>query len=155
MRSGWNTYFMSIAETVATRSTCVRRQIGAIIVRDRMILTTGYNGAPRGVAHCTETGCIRNKLNIPSGERHELCKAVHSEQNAIIQAARHGISICGGDMYVTTFPCVICAKMIINAGLKTVFYTGEYSEGYGKDMALEYFNEAGIQLEKLNDLGNR
>jgi len=140
---------MSIATTVAGRSTCVRRQIGAIIVKDRMILSTGYNGAPRGVAHCIDTGCIRNENNIPSGERHEFCKAVHSEQNAIIQASRHGVEICDGDMYVTTFPCVICAKMIINAGLKTVYYTGEYSDGYGKDMALEYFGEAGISIKRL------
>ena len=149
MRSDWQTYFMSIAVTVGTRSTCVRRQIGAIIVKDRVILSTGYNGAPRGVAHCIDTECIRNKMNIPSGERHEICKAVHAEQNSIIQAATTGVVILGGDMYSTTFPCIICAKMIINAGLRAVCYIGEYGDRHGQGMALEYFEEAGVTLRGL------
>ncbi len=147
MRSDWSTYFMSIAVTVGTRSTCVRRQIGAIIVKNRVILSTGYNGAPRGVAHCIDTECIRNKMNIPSGERHEICKAVHAEQNAIIQADPNARA--GADMYSTTFPCIICAKMIINAGLRTVYYIGGYGDRYGHEMVLEYFEEAGIELRGM------
>ena len=119
MRASWDQYFMEIAEIVKTRSTCLRRQVGAVIVKDNRIITTGYNGAPSGTHHCTDVGtCQRIELNVPSGERHELCRALHAEQNAIIQAANIGVSTEGATLYVTLQPCVICAKMSINAGIK-------------------------------------
>jgi len=138
----WNEYFMKIAELVSSRSTCLRRQVGAIIVRDNQILSTGYNGAPKGVAHCAEVGCLREKLNVPSGERHELCRGVHAEQNAIIQAAVNGVSIKNAIMYCTHQPCSICAKMIINAEIKAV-YIGEL---YPDKLAEKMFMDAGVQM---------
>ena len=120
-RPSWDEYFMDMAVLTAKRSTCLRRQVGAVIVKDKHIIATGYNGAPRGVPHCDEKGgCLRQQLNVPSGERHELCRALHAEQNAIIQAATLGQSIEGGTIYVTNQPCVICAKMIINAGISRI-----------------------------------
>ncbi len=145
MRPSWDEYFMEITETVARRATCLRRQIGALIVRDNRILTTGYNGAPSGLDHCLDTGCLREAQNIPSGERHELCRAIHAEQNAIIQAALHGISIKDATIYITNQPCVFCAKMIIQAGIKRVVYQGPYPD----QLALAVFKEAGTQLEVL------
>lgn len=109
-RPSWDEYFMEITHLVAKRATCLRRQVGAAIVKDRNILATGYNGAPSGVSHCLETGCLRAQLNVPSGERHELCRGLHAEQNAIIQAAKHGTNIDGSTLYCTTLPCIICAK---------------------------------------------
>ncbi len=129
---------------VAKRSTCLRRQVGAVIVKDKRILATGYNGAPSGLKHCEEVGCIREKEDIPSGQRHELCRGLHAEQNAIIQAAYHGISIKDSTLYCTNFPCVICAKMIINAGIKEVIY----EEGYDDLLAMELLKEAGIKVER-------
>ncbi len=129
---------------VAKRSTCLRRQVGAIIVKDKRILATGYNGAPSGLRHCEEVGCIREKEDIPSGQRHELCRGLHAEQNAIIQAAYHGISIKDSTLYCTNSPCVICAKMIINAGIKEVIY----EEGYDDPLAMELLKEAGIKVER-------
>ena len=129
---------------VAKRSTCLRRQVGAIIVKDKRILATGYNGAPSGLKHCEEVGCIREKKEIPSGQRHELCRGLHAEQNAIIQAAYHGISIKDSTLYCTNSPCVICAKMIINAGIKEVIY----EEGYDDPLAMELLKEAGIKVER-------
>jgi dCMP deaminase len=120
-RPTWSEYFLELAKVVSTRSTCIRRQVGAVIVRDKQILSTGYNGAPSGTEHCTKEGCLREKLGIPPGERYELCKSVHGEQNAIIQAARHGIAIDGADIYVTDKPCKLCEKMIINAGIRNVY----------------------------------
>lgn len=146
MRPDWQTYFIEIARLVATRSTCLRRQVGAVIVKDKRILTTGYNGAPSGTAHCEQLGgCIREKLGIPSGERHEICRAIHAEQNAIVQAARYGISLEGSSLYCTHQPCSLCAKMIINTGVKEVFYL----EGYPDDFALSFFEESKITLIKL------
>jgi dCMP deaminase len=139
-RPSWTEYFMGITRLVAGRSTCMRRAVGAIVVKDKRILTTGYNGAPGGLAHCAETGCLRQRLDVPSGERHELCRGIHAEQNAIIQAAYHGVSIRGGDLFCTTQPCVICAKMIVNAGIRTIHYEG----GYADPMAREMLEEAGI-----------
>ena len=139
-RPSWTEYFMGITRLVAGRSTCVRRAVGAVVVKDKRILTTGYNGAPSGLAHCTETGCLRQRLDVPSGERHELCRGIHAEQNAIIQAAYHGVSIRGGDLFCTTQPCVICAKMIVNAGIRIIHYAG----GYADPMAREMLEEAGI-----------
>ena len=136
---------MDIAELVAKRSTCLRRAVGAIIVKDKRVLTTGYNGAPTGIKHCIETGCLREKLNVPSGERHELCRGIHAEQNAIIQAAFHGVSIKGATLFCTNQPCSICAKMIINAGIIKVYYR----DGYADSMAREMFKEAGIEVIKI------
>ncbi len=143
-RPSWHEYFMSIAELVAGRSTCIRRKVGAILVKDKRILCSGYNGAPSGIAHCSETGCLREKLNVPSGERHELCRGVHAEQNAIIQAAYHGISVKDSVLYCTNQPCSICAKMIINAGIRKVYFRNEYSDAMSEKM----FSEAGIELIK-------
>ena len=117
-RSSWDQYFMKMAELAASRSTCLRRQVGAVIVKERHVIATGYNGAPKGLPHCGEIGgCLRQQLGVPSGERHELCRALHAEQNAIIQAATLAQSIEGATIYVTNQPCSICAKMIINAGI--------------------------------------
>ena len=133
---------MDIAKLVSSRSTCLRRQVGAVLVRDKHIIATGYNGAPRGVRHCLEVGCLREKLGIPSGERHEMCRGTHAEQNAIIQAALHGVSTDGSTLYCTHQPCILCAKMLINAGVKRVVFQGEYPDG----LALELMNEAGIDM---------
>jgi dCMP deaminase len=146
-RPSWEEYFMEIASLVSTRATCLRRKVGAIIVKDRHILSTGYNGPPKGTPHCDEIGgCMREKLKVPSGERMELSRAVHAEQNAIIQAAKLGINIEGSDMYVTNQPCFICAKMIINAGIKKIFI----KEGYPDKNAEEILKEAGVELIQLN-----
>ncbi len=146
-RPSWKQYFMDITKMVAKRSTCLRRQVGALIVKDKRILATGYNGAPSGLKHCEEVGCIRDKIKVPSGQRHELCRGLHAEQNAIIQAAYHGISIKGATMYCTTSPCVICAKMIINAGIKEVIY----EEGYDDPLAMELLKEAGVKVERYKE----
>ena len=121
-RPTWHEYFMGITKVVAERSTCLRRRVGAILVKDKRILATGYNGAPSGSKHCEEVGCLREDSSVPSGERHELCRGLHAEQNAIIQAAYHGIVIAGSTVYCTNRPCVICSKMLINAGIKKIFY---------------------------------
>ena len=137
---------------VARRSTCTRRQVGAVVVKDRRILTTGYNGAPSRVRHCKETGCLRETLNVPSGERHELCRGIHAEQNAIIQAANHGVSIEGASLYCTNLPCSICAKMIINAGITRIYY----AEGYADEMSESMLTEANVELMRVDpgDAGN-
>ena len=145
-RPSWDQYFMDITRLVATRSTCLRRQVGAILVKERNILATGYNGVPSGITHCDAEGCLRVRLNVPSGERHELCRGLHAEQNAIIQAARHGININGATLYCTTMPCIICTKMIINAGIGKVVY----GEGYTDDLAREMIREAGIEVEHFS-----
>ncbi|QGG47098.1 cytidine deaminase [Heliorestis convoluta] len=141
-RPSWDQYFMEIAHLVAQRSTCVRRKVGAIITKDQRILATGYNGAPRKLPHCQDIGCLRNQQNIPSGERHELCRAVHAEQNALLQAAAYGVPIQGGTLYSTTQPCVLCARMIINAQLTRIIYQGSYPD----TLALTMLEEAGIEL---------
>ncbi len=146
-RASWDEYFLSFARLAASRSTCLRRKVGAIIVKDKHIISTGYNGAPKGVRHCIETGCLRERLGIPSGQRHELCRGLHAEQNAIIQAALHGISTEDGIIYCTNQPCVICAKMIINAGIKKVIY----QDGYTDDLSSEMLNEAGVELIKMEN----
>lgn len=142
-RPSWDDYFMDIAALVARRSTCLRRDVGAVLVRDRRILATGYNGAPSGLHHCLDAGCLREQLRIPSGERHELCRGLHAEQNAIIQAALHGVSVKGAHLYCTNHPCVICVKMIINAGIVKI----TYRDGYLDQMAKEMSIEAGIEVE--------
>jgi len=147
LRPSWDEYFMEITEVVATRSTCVRRRVGAIIVKDKRILATGYNGAPSGLSHCGESGCIREKLNIPSGERHELCRGLHAEQNAIIQCAVHGINMQGATLYSTTQPCVLCSKMLINAGIKRIVFHGAYPD----ELSLKLLEEAGIELQSTTE----
>jgi dCMP deaminase len=137
MRPAWDDYFMNIAADVATRSTCIRRQVGAVIVKDKRILTTGYNGAPKGVPHCTKETCVRDQLNIPSGERHELCRGLHAEQNAILQAAAHGVCISDAAIYVTNQPCIICTKMLINCDIRTFIYRNPYNDPLAREMMKE------------------
>lgn len=145
-RPSWQEYFMQIAEVVATRSTCIRRHVGAVLVKNRQILATGYNGVPRGIAHCEERGCLRDELGIPSGERQELCRGLHAEQNAIIQAAYHGIAVAGAEMFVTLQPCVNCAKTLINAGIVAVHFRGSYPD----ELSMELFEEAGTKLVRVD-----
>ncbi|PRX35768.1 dCMP deaminase [Orenia metallireducens] len=145
MRPSWDNYFMEMTEVVAKRSTCLRRKVGALIVKDKRVLATGYNGAPSGLKHCAETGCLREQNNVPSGERHELCRGLHAEQNAIIQAALHGSSINEATLYCTHQPCILCTKMIINAGIKQVVFKGAYPD----KLALEMMKEAGIKIEEI------
>ncbi|MDR2090198.1 MAG: cytidine/deoxycytidylate deaminase family protein [Clostridiales bacterium] len=142
----WDEYFMQIAYLCAKRSTCIRRQIGAVIVLDNQIISTGYNGACSKLEECIDVGCLRNQLGIPSGEKHEICRAVHAEQNAIIQAAVRGVSLKGGTIYCTQSPCVLCAKMIINAQIKRCVV----SEPYSEEKYLELFEKAGIETCALN-----
>lgn len=145
-RPSWDEYFMEMAELTAKRSTCMRRHVGAVIVKDRHAIATGYNGAPSGIMHCEERGgCIRQQLNVPSGQRHELCMALHAEQNAIIQAAVMGNSVEGGTIYITHQPCAICAKMILDAGIKRIVI----KEGYPDELAASILDEAGLKVEKL------
>lgn len=141
-RPAWDEYFMKITQVVSERSTCLRRQIGTVIVRDKRILSTGYNGAPTRIEHCLDAGCLREEMGIASGERHELCRGLHAEQNAIIQAALHGASIKGASVYTTHQPCALCAKMIINAGLKEVVFRDEYPD----KLAEKLLAEAGIKI---------
>ena len=141
-RLSWDDYFMEITRLVAKRSTCLRRHVGAIIVRDKRILATGYNGAPRGLPHCSETGCLREEMGVPSGQKQELCRGLHAEQNAIIQAALSGVSIEDSQLYSVTRPCIVCAKMIINAGIKRIVF----EEGYPDPLAEQMLNEAGVEM---------
>lgn len=137
MRPDWDTYFFKIADVVKERSTCLRRQVGAVIVKGNRVLATGYNGVPTGITHCSEVGCLRLKLNVPSGERHELCRGLHAEQNAIIQAAKYGININGSKIYTNTKPCSICTKMIINAGIKEIVYIDFYNDPLADELLAE------------------
>jgi dCMP deaminase len=145
MRPTLDEYFMEIASIVAKRSTCLRNQVGAVIVKEKRILSTGYNGAPRNLEHCLDIGCIRQQNNIASGTRHELCRAVHAEQNAIIQAAIHGVSIENATVYCTHQPCILCAKMLINANVKKVVYGTLYPD----NEALKLFEKANVAVEQL------
>ncbi|MBI1987086.1 MAG: dCMP deaminase family protein [Nitrospinae bacterium] len=142
-RPDWDDYFMKITRLVAQRATCLRRQVGALLVKDHRILTTGYNGAPSGLRHCLDIGCLREKENVPSGQRHELCRALHAEQNAILQAALHGVSVKGAVLYCTHHPCSLCAKMLVNAGVTKIIY----EKGYPDPLASEILVEA--RLERL------
>ena len=135
-------YFSAMAELVSTRSTCLRRQFGTVIVQNGHVISTGYNGAPKDMPHCIDIGCLRDDLNIPSGQQHEICRGVHSEQNAIIQCAIHGESTKDGTLYVTGYPCKICAKMIINSMIKRVVISGTYSDTDGIDL----LKEAGVEV---------
>lgn len=145
-RPSWEDYFMDIAILVAKRSTCLRRSVGAIIVKDKRILSTGYNGAPTNVRHCDEVGCLREQLGIESGKMHELCRGIHAEQNAIIQAAYHGVSLKDASVFCTNLPCSICAKMIINAGIRKIYYRSGYADELSQDM----IQEAKIELIHLD-----
>ncbi|MBU0484805.1 MAG: dCMP deaminase family protein [Proteobacteria bacterium] len=144
-RPSWDEYFMSITELVAQRSTCTRRKVGAILVRDKRIISTGYNGAPTKVSHCLDIGCLREQQGIPSGQRHELCRGLHAEQNAIIQAALLGNSIEGSTLYCTNMPCIICSKMLINSRIVDVYY----KEGYADSLSTTMMSEAGIPLKQI------
>ncbi|MFO8144601.1 MAG: cytidine/deoxycytidylate deaminase family protein [Candidatus Syntrophosphaera sp.] len=145
-RPSWQEYFMKMAYLVSTRSTCLRRKVGAVIVKDNQILSTGYNGAPKGVPHCAEVGCLRAAYSVPSGQMHELCRGVHAEQNAIIQAGLNGSSTRGGTLYCTHQPCSICAKMIINAEIKTIYI----AERYPDTLAEKLLAEAGVEMNLYN-----
>lgn len=145
-RPNWDEYFLEIARIVSKRSTCLRRKVGALIVKDRRILATGYNGTPSGIRHCAEVGCLRAKLKIPSGQRHELCRGLHAEQNVLLQAALYGISLRDSSLYITNQPCIICAKMIINAGVREVVIAGSYPDR----MAREFLDEAGIDIRRVS-----
>jgi dCMP deaminase len=148
-RPTWEQYFMSIACQVATRSTCLRRQVGCLIVLEKRIVATGYNGAPSGLPHCAEVGCIRERDKVAAGERHELCRGLHAEQNAIIQAAMHGTAVLGGSIFTTHKPCVLCTKMLINAGVYRVYYR----EGYEDRLADEMAREAEMTFQCLGEEG--
>lgn len=144
-RPTWDEYFMDIAQLVSKRSTCLRRSVGAVLVKDKRVLATGYNGVPSGIRHCSEVGCLREQMNIPSGERVELCRGLHAEQNAIIQAALHGVSVKGATLYVNLHPCILCTKMIINAGIVQIFY----EEGYSDQLSIEMLEESKIKVTRL------
>ena len=146
-RPSWDEYFMKVALLVAERSTCLRRRVGAALVKDRQILATGYNGAPRGITHCDVAGCLREKLKVPSGQRHEICRGLHAEQNVILQAAWHGVSVRDSILYITNSPCSICAKMLINAGIREIVVLDEYPD----KMALEFLKESGIKIRKIKE----
>ena len=146
-RPDWNSYFMEIARIVSKRSTCLRRSVGAVIVKEKRILSTGYNGPPMGLAHCEDIGCVREQQNVLSGERHELCRGLHAEQNAIIQAAVFGTSIKDSVLYCTNTPCVVCVKMLINAGVKEIVFMGDYPD----DLAKQILNESNIKIRNFNN----
>jgi len=137
-------YFMRMAELVASRSTCLRRQVGAVVVKEKRVLTTGYNGAPKGLKHCGEVGCVREQNHVESGTRHELCRGVHAEQNAVIQAAYFGVSIKEATIYTTNYPCVLCAKIIVNAGIREVIYKDEYIDELSRDI----LNESKVSVRR-------
>ena len=148
-RPSWDDYFLELTRVVAKRSTCLRRHVGAILVKDDRIIATGYNGAPQGMRHCLEMGCLREEKGIPSGVRYELCRGVHAEQNAIINAARYGVSTMDSILYCTDQPCILCARMLINAGIRKVIHQGDFTD----DVALQFFEEAGIQVIRIPDQG--
>ena len=144
-RPSWDEYFLQVADLVSKRATCLRRRVGAVLVKDKKILATGYNGAPSGLVHCFDIGCIREKMKIPSGERHELCRGLHAEQNVILQAALYGTSTKGSILYLTNQPCVICAKMLINAGISEIVIAGSYPD----KLARKFLKEAKIKVRKI------
>ncbi|MBU2535224.1 MAG: dCMP deaminase family protein [Chloroflexota bacterium] len=143
IRPAVDEYFLKIASVVAERATCRRHHVGAVAVKDKHILSTGYNGAAAGSKDCLELGCLRDELGIPSGERHEICRGIHAEQNVIIQASLHGVSLEGSTIYCTHTPCVLCAKMLVNAKIKRLVTFGSYND----NTFIELFREAGIEIE--------
>jgi len=146
-RPSWDVYFLRIAQDVATRSTCIRRSVGALLVLDKRILATGYNGPPSGLPHCTEIGCLREEHKIPSGERHELCRGLHAEQNALIQAAIYGVPVKGATLYCTNTPCALCAKMLINAGIRRIVALEDYPDDFAKQL----LKAAGVEVHLLKE----
>jgi len=146
-RPSWQDYFLEITRLVAKRSTCLRRGVGALIVKDKRILATGYNGAPSGLPHCLDVGCLREDLGIPPGERHEICRGIHAEQNAILQAALYGVSIKGAALFCTHQPCALCAKMAINAGIRQIIYCGDYPD----ELATQMLKEARVELVRVEN----
>lgn len=144
-RPSWDEYFLEVAKLVSRRSTCLRRCVGAVLVKDKKILSTGYNGAPSGIRHCIDIGCFRQKMKIPSGQRHELCRGLHAEQNVLLQSALHGIITKGSVLYSTNQPCSICAKMLINAGIKEIVI----GAGYPDKLAEKFLKEAKIKVRKI------
>lgn len=148
-RPSWDEYFMTLADEVCTRTTCTRRAVGAVIVKDHRILCTGYNGVPTGMHHCAEVGCLREQLGVPSGQRQEICRGLHAEQNAIIQAARYGIDIRGASIYITTQPCVTCAKMLINAGIAEIIFKNPYPD----ELSMSMLDEAGMKYRVFKPAG--
>lgn len=151
MRPSWDEYFMNIAKVVATRSTCLRRQVGAVLVKDKKIISTGYNGTLSKLKHCEEVGCIRDKMKIASGERHELCRGMHAEANALLFASVYGAEMQNATLYSTIQPCVFCAKMIIQVGIHKVVYEGDYPDS----LALRLFKEGKVELLRFNNDGGR
>ena len=149
-RPSYDEYFMQMAYLAASRSTCLRRKVGAVLVKNKHVLATGYNGPPKGMKHCNETGCLRQILKVPSGERHEICRGLHAEQNAIIQAAVFGVSIKDSMIYITTTPCVVCTKMLINASVEEIIYSGKYPDS----LALDMIEESGIRLRQFKTQAN-
>lgn len=145
-RPSWDEYFMSMAQLVSKRSTCIRRKVGAVLVKDMRIISTGYNGAPKGLPHCYEIGCLRKELNVPEGERAELCRGLHAETNCIIQAAVFGVSVKGATLYTTHFPCSICAKILINAEISEIIYASDYPD----ELAKKLLTEAKIKVRRFN-----
>lgn len=144
-RPSLDEYFMKMAYLASTRSTCLRRKVGAVIVKDKRVLSTGYNGAPKGLPHCDEVGCVRENLDVPTGERHELCRGVHAEQNAIIQAAVFGTSIKDGKIYTTNHPCVVCAKLLINASISEIIFDDDYVD----ELAKEVLSQSGVKVRRF------
>ncbi|MFH0912743.1 MAG: cytidine/deoxycytidylate deaminase family protein [Candidatus Omnitrophota bacterium] len=146
-RPTWDKYFLEVAGLVSKRATCLRRSVGALLVKDKKILATGYNGAPSGLGHCLDIGCLRDKMKIPSGERHELCRGLHAEQNVILQAALYGVGTGGSTLYITNQPCIICAKMLINAGIREIVIAGDYPD----KLARQFLKEAKIKIRKIKN----
>lgn len=151
-RPSWDEYFLSICDLVATRSTCLRRRVGAVVVKNKQVLATGYNGAPSKIEHCDKVGCLREEMEVPSGQRHELCRALHAEQNAFLQAARHGVSLAGSTLYITTQPCSICAKMIINVGIKKIVIRGSYPDDFARQLLQEAKIETVVTEDEVSQL---
>lgn len=145
MRKNWDEFFMAMATLTSEQSTCIRRKVGAVIIKDNRVLSTGYNGAPKGLKHCEEVGCLRQERNIPSGQHHEICRGAHAEQNAINNAAKHGISIEGSVLYCTTAPCSMCAKSIVNSGITMVIY----HEGYSDELSKEMLQNITVRSDKI------
>lgn len=146
-RPTWDEYFSELARIVAKRSTCRRRQVGALLVKDERIIATGYNGAPQGLAHCLDVGCLREEMGIPSGQRYELCRGTHAEQNAIINAARYGVSTQDSVLYCTNQPCILCARMLINAGVKRIVHQGDFDD----QLAVQFLQEAGVEIVEFHE----
>ena len=143
IRLGRDEYFLKVASVVAERSTCRRHHVGAVAVRDKHILATGYNGAPTGLRDCLELGCLRDEMNIPSGTRHEICRGIHAEQNVIVQASLHGVSLAGSTIYCTHTPCILCAKMLVNASIERYVSFGRYND----NQFIDLFQQAGVAFD--------